>query len=53
MRRQWNIPSKLVSLLDDRLNSRDLGYTRTFISSATQSFAGCATTSGIQHYPGV
>lgn len=31
MRHQWNIPSKLVDLLDDRLNSMDLGYTRRFI----------------------
>lgn len=28
MRHQWNTPSKLADLLDYRLNSRDLGYTR-------------------------
>lgn len=26
MRHQWNIPSKLIDLLDDRLNSWNLGY---------------------------
>lgn len=28
MRHQWNIPSKLVDMLDYRLNSINLGYTR-------------------------
>lgn len=54
MRHQWNIPSKLVDLLDDRLNSIDLGYTRSFIWRCHPGWRdGCApTTPNIQLYPG-
>lgn len=34
MRHQWNIPSKLVNVMDGRLNSRELGHNRRLIPSS-------------------
>lgn len=40
MRHQWNTPSKLVDLLDYRLNSRKLGYTRGVYGGAPCALPG-------------
>lgn len=54
MRHQWNIPSKLVDLLDDRLNSIDLAILGALYGGAIRGGRdGCApTTPNIQLYPG-